>query len=237
MAVLLRAVGIPSRLAVGFDPGAHNVFTGYFDVRESDAHAWVEVYYPGLSWVEYDPTHRVPPAAPGLGARFIAPQVLAAIGRFFARVLPGPVKAAGRAVASGIGAAARWAVQVWPAGVAILMVVVAGGVWMWRRRWRRRRGPPPTGADVAFAALCRTFAARGHPRGPARTPREHVEALLLADALARHERFNVETVIRTFERAHFADRPPEESEVQAALAAAGRIRDRARVVDERGSIR
>jgi hypothetical protein len=93
------------------------------------------------------------------------------------------------------------------------------------------------GADAAFASLCGTFAARGHLRAPTRTPREHLDTLLAADALARQERFNLETVIRTFERAHFADWPPEESEVEAALAAAGRIRDRARVVDEAGSIR
>ena len=48
MAILLRSVGIPTRFAVGFDVGSHNLLTGYYDVHESDAHAWVEVAYPGI---------------------------------------------------------------------------------------------------------------------------------------------------------------------------------------------
>lgn len=54
MAVLLRAVGIPSRVAVGFTPG-------YQDGEErvittDDAHAWVEAYFPGWGWQIFDPT-------------------------------------------------------------------------------------------------------------------------------------------------------------------------------------
>ena len=46
MAVLLRAAGVPTRIATGFGPGERNPFTGYFEVRQSDAHAWVEVLMP-----------------------------------------------------------------------------------------------------------------------------------------------------------------------------------------------
>jgi transglutaminase-like putative cysteine protease len=237
MAVLLRSVGIPARLAVGFGPGSRDLLSGYYDVRESDAHAWVEVYYPTEGWVEYDPTNDVPAAAPGLFARFIAPEVFAAVGRFLARIVPGPVKTAARAVATSVASAVRWAVAAWPAGLAILGAVGAAFLWLIRRRRRRRRGPEPTGADAAFVSLCRTFAVRGHPRAASRTAREYVDALMTADPLARQERFNVETVVRTFERARFGDRPPEDSEVDAALTASTRIRERARVVDERLSIR
>ena len=68
MAVLLRADGIPTRIVTGYGPGERNPFTGYYEVRSSDAHAWVEVYYPGYGWVPYDPTFGVP-AAPDAGAR------------------------------------------------------------------------------------------------------------------------------------------------------------------------
>ncbi|MFP3090519.1 hypothetical protein LQZ21_09355 [Treponema sp. TIM-1] len=56
MALLLRSLGIPARVAVGFflDPET-NTFN-YYPVRSSMAHAWVEVYYPGYGWIEYDPT-------------------------------------------------------------------------------------------------------------------------------------------------------------------------------------
>ncbi|MDR0555209.1 MAG: tetratricopeptide repeat protein [Treponema sp.] len=56
MTALLRSLGIPSRIAVGFliDPNA-NTFD-YYPVQSNMAHAWVEVYYPGYGWIEYDPT-------------------------------------------------------------------------------------------------------------------------------------------------------------------------------------
>jgi hypothetical protein len=56
MAVMLRAVGIPSRYATGFMPGEYNDVGGDYIVRGSDAHAWVEVYFPGYGWMTFDPT-------------------------------------------------------------------------------------------------------------------------------------------------------------------------------------
>jgi hypothetical protein len=59
MAVMLRALGIPSREVNGFLPGAYNDVGGDYIVRASDAHSWVEAYFPGSGWVTFDPT---PPA-------------------------------------------------------------------------------------------------------------------------------------------------------------------------------
>ena len=56
MAVMLRTQGIPTRLVTGFGPGTWDPLTGYYEVKQSDAHAWLEVYYPGIGWVPYDPT-------------------------------------------------------------------------------------------------------------------------------------------------------------------------------------
>jgi protein-glutamine gamma-glutamyltransferase len=56
MAVLARAVDIPARVVTGFAPGEYNPFSGYFEVRGSDAHAWVEVYFPIAGWMTFDPT-------------------------------------------------------------------------------------------------------------------------------------------------------------------------------------
>jgi tetratricopeptide (TPR) repeat protein len=56
MALMLRSLGIPARVAAGFfiDPST-NTF-GYYPIRSDMAHAWVEVPFPGYGWVEYDPT-------------------------------------------------------------------------------------------------------------------------------------------------------------------------------------
>jgi protein-glutamine gamma-glutamyltransferase len=53
---MARSLGIPARVATGYAPGEYNPFTGYYDVRASDAHAWVEVYFPGYGWSTFDPT-------------------------------------------------------------------------------------------------------------------------------------------------------------------------------------
>ena len=60
MALMLRAIGIPSRLVTGFVRGEWNQFGRYFVVRKEDAHAWVEAYIPGRGWVSFDPTPRPP---------------------------------------------------------------------------------------------------------------------------------------------------------------------------------
>lgn len=60
MAVMLRTQGVASRVVNGFLPGEYNETAGAFTVRQSDAHSWVEAYFPQTnSWVTFDPT---PPA-------------------------------------------------------------------------------------------------------------------------------------------------------------------------------
>lgn len=56
MAVMLRSVGIPSRMISGFRNGQLNDLTGSYVVRALDAHAWVEAYLPGIGWTSFDPT-------------------------------------------------------------------------------------------------------------------------------------------------------------------------------------
>ncbi len=56
MVVMLRAEGIPARYITGFLPGEYNDVGGDYIVRESDAHAWVEAYFPGYGWMTFDPT-------------------------------------------------------------------------------------------------------------------------------------------------------------------------------------
>ena len=73
MAVMLRTHGIAARVVNGFLPGEYNEAAGAYTVRQSDAHSWVEVYFPQTrSWVTFDPTPsagRIEPIRTGITAQ------------------------------------------------------------------------------------------------------------------------------------------------------------------------
>jgi transglutaminase-like putative cysteine protease len=56
MAMMLRVVGIPARTASGYAEGLFDEETGLYYVTERDAHTWVEVFFPELGWIEFEPT-------------------------------------------------------------------------------------------------------------------------------------------------------------------------------------
>ncbi len=56
LALILRVWGIPTRLVIGFKSGEFDPSSGTYLFRDKHAHAWVEVYFSGLGWVEFDPT-------------------------------------------------------------------------------------------------------------------------------------------------------------------------------------
>src|SRR4029079_6296695 len=56
MAVMLRTLGIPSRVVNGFSGGEYNDVSSQYLIRASEAHSWVEAYIPGEGWMEFDPT-------------------------------------------------------------------------------------------------------------------------------------------------------------------------------------
>jgi len=56
MAVMLRTLGIPSRVVNGFRSDEFNDLTGNYVIRAKDAHTWVEAYFPGYGWRTFDPT-------------------------------------------------------------------------------------------------------------------------------------------------------------------------------------
>jgi transglutaminase-like putative cysteine protease len=60
LVVMLRSQGVPARLATGYIPGERDRISGVFAVKASDAHAWVEVWFPDTGWEAFDPTAAVP---------------------------------------------------------------------------------------------------------------------------------------------------------------------------------
>jgi hypothetical protein len=60
---MLRMLGIPSRVATGFSPGGRDPEHNNYLVDDTDAHNWVEVFFPGIGWTTWEPTPATAPAA------------------------------------------------------------------------------------------------------------------------------------------------------------------------------
>ncbi|MBI4277912.1 MAG: DUF3488 domain-containing protein [Armatimonadetes bacterium] len=164
MAVMLRAVGIPARFVTGYTPGSYNIITGYYEVHNTDAHAWVEVFFPGVGWVEFEPTptFETPVALVSSGAgRWPVLDLAHSVGAWV-----GGVPRPSLALPDGAGTAAAAA----PGALGAL------GVLVFRALRRRRREPeiPRIGQEVydIYTRMCARLARHGWTRGPAQTAGE-----------------------------------------------------------------
>ncbi len=72
--ILMRALDVPARIVTGYQGGERNPVDGYWTVRQSDAHAWSEVWLQGRGWVRIDPTSAVSPGRTGTFERLRAPE-------------------------------------------------------------------------------------------------------------------------------------------------------------------
>ena len=71
---LMRAAGVPARVVTGYQGGEYNSFGKYYIVRQSDAHAWAEVWLRGRGWVRVDPTAAIAPARVEFGMAAALPE-------------------------------------------------------------------------------------------------------------------------------------------------------------------
>ena len=60
MVVMARAAGLPARIVVGYASGEYDASTAQYIIRMKDAHTWAEIYFPGIGWVEFEPTASQP---------------------------------------------------------------------------------------------------------------------------------------------------------------------------------
>ena len=93
--VLMRALDIPSRIVTGYQGGDLNSVDGFWTLRQSDAHAWAEVWQAGKGWVRVDPTAAVAPGRIGVAGRLQAPRGV--VGNAFATMVSPTVLASIRA--------------------------------------------------------------------------------------------------------------------------------------------
>ncbi|MET0555810.1 MAG: transglutaminaseTgpA domain-containing protein [Vicinamibacteria bacterium] len=185
-AVLLRAQGVATRYVKGVSVRPERLVAGHYVVRESDAHAWVEVYLPGEGWVEADPTPTGgwaathPEPAPGaLAARWEAVQAAwrVAWARFQQGGWPALTSGMAGALRRALDATRREHLLAVGALLALLPLAL-------RIRSGRRRPAAPVAARVASPALAGAlqrveahWERRGRPRPAARGLIEHLDGL------------------------------------------------------------
>lgn len=72
--ILMRALNVPARIVTGYQGGQRNTVDDFWTVRQSDAHAWTEVWLPGQGWQRVDPTSAVAPSRTGTLTRLTPPR-------------------------------------------------------------------------------------------------------------------------------------------------------------------
>jgi transglutaminase-like putative cysteine protease len=197
---LMRAAGVPARVVTGYQGGDLNPIDGYLTVRQSDAHAWAEVWLQGRGWVRVDPTAAVSPDRVQQGLERAlpppAPFGIEGLGRL---IQPDPNSLLAR-VRYAIGAANngwnQWVLNYTPrrqhdlveglqdrllkwqsaALLAGLVLMLLAGAKLWRRR-----GLDPV--DALYSALCRRLGQLGLPRAPDEGPSAYA-ARIAASGLA-----------------------------------------------------
>jgi transglutaminase-like putative cysteine protease len=193
MTVMLRSLGVPARVVVGFTAGDYDGLLRRYVVPTNAAHAWVEVYFPNYGWIEFEPTSSRS-TFEYTGAETPLPDRL-----------PETFTARSNDAAPTVMAFSTF------------MVLVIGSVgfaalYLWRRqRWLQLA--PEVQARKLYWQTRRSLASLGVEAAHSATPAEFLQAC--ADRLLDHPRLHdsVRGVTELYIRAMFTSMPPDRSEV------------------------
>lgn len=186
LTVMLRSLGIPARLAAGFGPGQFNPFTGFYLVRNTDAFALTEVFFPDYGWFAFDPI----PGHDLIPVSFEEPQTFSVLRQFWnwvASWLPSPVtsffsvlwQSVIGAIAAVLGGFWRLLSGSWLGAItgSILLVGIGFLGWLgwsnwrkWRDRLRLAKLPP---MERIYRQMANLLATKGYAKHPAQTPLEY----------------------------------------------------------------
>ena len=179
MAILLRAQGIPARIAEGFLPGQIDVATGRETVTAAAAHAWVEVWFPGIGWYRFDPTgggrSAAEPIPVGSAVPIATPTPKASLSFSSGDPRLGadqPGRSSRPAGGAGVSVAGPGNAPLVAIAIMLLGAILLVGFLAWRRGPRGLT--TPDGVFTSVSGLARRF---GFGPRPAETAYEYASAL------------------------------------------------------------
>ena len=218
MAVLMRHMGVPARIAEGFLPGAVDPSTGIEPIPFSNAHAWVEVYFPGFGWVPFDPTGggvaQLAPLPSGPPLPSAAPRASASVGPRASQAArePGDPDRTGAIGSTNRGSAGPLVVV----GLLLLLIVGAIAFIAWQRAPRRT-----TTADGAYGMVTRMTSRLGFGPRPTQTVYEFTGSL---SEMLPGSRPELQTVARAKVESAYGRAILGEEGIATLLAAQRRLR-------------
>ena len=215
-AIMLRTLDIPTRVVAGYTPGSRNPFSGYYEIKNSDAHSWVEVWFPKYGWYEFDPTFAIPPAESDFTETVPLARAIDFLSEKLSLAIPGLSKDTVRYVL-----------------YAGLVGVIAAGIWLSMKRRKPRVMPAPVTAVTtgrgggpvtrAFRCLEQTLAGTGRGRSPSETAAE----LLRRASFRATSRADTSSALVAFQKERYGADEPNAEEIRAAIAELERLTEEA----------
>jgi transglutaminase-like putative cysteine protease len=186
LTVMLRSIGIPARLVAGFSAGEFNPFTGLYVVRNTDAYAMTEVYFPRYGWFAFDPIPNHPLIPPSIEDTQTF-SVLRQLWHWVAGWLPSPVTGLLNNV---FGTILKWVIraiawflalfsQGWFGVLTGLILATTAAFFGWLgwgqwREWRNRRWLKKLPAmESLYQQMLQWTTQKGLGKHPAQTPLEY----------------------------------------------------------------
>jgi len=202
LTVMLRSIGIPARLAAGFGPGQFNPFTGYYIVKNTNAFALTQVYFPNYGWFDFDPIpgHELIPVSFEEDQTF---GILAQLWKWVAGWLPDPITGflanIWNYVIGGILGVLAKILSFVSSGLLgvisglILLTIIGLLIWLGWNQFQNinynRRLAKLNPIERLYFKMLKVLSDRGFPKHPAQTPLEFAN-----NYRDRHEKVIAEVV-------------------------------------------
>lgn len=214
MAVLLRVEGIPARVATGYSMGEYNRERAAYRVPASAAHAWVEVYFPGYGWLEFEPTPAFAAFSYGSGSSIQEENLPLSVQKPAAEQPNRPLPA------------------VLLGAVLVLLAVFVGRILI-PRRSAARQAP----AETLYWGMRQILSLGGWRAAQSNTPAEFVDKIEAGFSAGDPVLTSVQQITELYQRAVYSPAPPADSEIQATRRQfTRRWRDWARIILRRSII-